>query len=89
MNGHTIGFHPQTQKLEQHTKLIVQYESTAEEVSFEWSHHRIFMYRLKSENFIHVFTITISIESLRANLFGSESISKLCDHNFYSQSSHV
>ena len=40
MNGHTIGFHPQTQKLELHTKYIAP-ESTAEEVSFEWSHNRI------------------------------------------------
>ena len=37
LNGHTIGFHPQTQKLEQ----MVPCKSTAEEVSFEWSHHRI------------------------------------------------
>ena len=36
MNGNTIGFHPQTKKLELHTKLIiVPCESTAEEVSFE------------------------------------------------------
>ena len=41
LNGHTIGFHPQTQKLELHTKGIVPCESTAEEVSFEWLHHRI------------------------------------------------
>ena len=43
MNGHTIGFHPQTQKLELHTKYKkkIAPESTAEEVSFEWSHHRI------------------------------------------------
>ena len=41
LNGHTVGFHPQAQKLEEHTKFIVQYESTAEEVSLEWSHHRI------------------------------------------------
>ena len=40
MNGHTIGFHPQAQKLELHTKYIAP-ESTAEEVSFEWSHNRI------------------------------------------------
>ena len=36
LNGHTTGFHPQTQKLEQHTKQIVPCESSAEEVSFEW-----------------------------------------------------
>ena len=36
LNGDTIGFHPQTQKLELHTKYIVPFESTAEEVSFEW-----------------------------------------------------
>ena len=41
LNGSTIGFHPQTQKLELHTKYIVPCESTAEEASFEWSHHRI------------------------------------------------
>ena len=35
VNGNTIGFHPQTQKLELHTKYIVPCESTAEEVSFE------------------------------------------------------
>ena len=40
LNGNTIGFHPQTQKLRAHTKLIVSCESTAEEVSFEWSQHR-------------------------------------------------
>ena len=36
LNGNTIGFHPQTQKSELHTKQIVPCESTAEEVSFEW-----------------------------------------------------
>ena len=43
LNGYTIGFHPQTQKLELpvHTKKIVPCESPTEEVSFEWSHHRI------------------------------------------------
>ena len=41
LNGNTIGFYPQTQKLELHTKYIESCESTAEEVSFEWSHHRI------------------------------------------------
>ena len=40
-NGHTVGFHPQTQKLELHTKQIVPCKITAEEVSFEWSHRRI------------------------------------------------
>ena len=34
LNGHTIGFHPQTQKLQLHTKKIARCESTAEEVSF-------------------------------------------------------
>ena len=46
LNGHTIGFHPQTQKLEQ----MVPCKSTAEEVSFEWSHHQDFIHRLKSQN---------------------------------------
>ena len=41
LNGNTIGFRPQTQKLRARTKLILSYESTAEEVSFEWSQHRI------------------------------------------------
>ena len=41
LNGNTIGFHPQTQKLELHTKYIVPCESTTEEVSFEWQHHRM------------------------------------------------
>ena len=36
LHGNTIGFHPQNQKLEQHTKQIVPRESSAEEVSFEW-----------------------------------------------------
>ena len=39
LNGHTIGFHSQIQKLELHTKQIVPYESTAEEVSFELNVH--------------------------------------------------
>ena len=39
LNGNTIGFHPQTQKLELHTKQIVPCESTAEEILFEWQHH--------------------------------------------------
>ena len=41
LNVHTIGFCPQTQKLERHTKQIVRRESTAEEVSFQCSHYRI------------------------------------------------
>ena len=41
LNGHTLGFHPQSQKLELHTKYIVPRESTAEDVSFEWQHHGI------------------------------------------------
>ena len=36
LNGNTIGFRPQTQKLRAHTKLMVPCVSTAEEVSFEW-----------------------------------------------------
>ena len=32
LNGNTIGFHPQTQKLELHTKEIAQCENAAEEV---------------------------------------------------------
>ena len=36
MNGHTMGFQPQTKKLELHTKQIVPCESTTEEVSYEW-----------------------------------------------------
>ena len=39
-NGHTTGRHPQTQKLELHTELLVPRESNAEEVSFQWTHHR-------------------------------------------------
>jgi len=34
LNGNTVGFRPQTQKLEIHTKEIVPCESTAEGVSF-------------------------------------------------------
>ena len=45
LNGNTIGFHPQIQKLELHTKQIVPCESTAEEVSFEL--------KLKPQDFIH------------------------------------
>ena len=47
LNGHTIGFHPQTQKLGLRAKQIIPCERTVEEVSFEWSHHRI----LSSESF--------------------------------------
>ena len=36
LNGNTIGLYQRTQKLERHTKKIVPFESTAEEVSFEW-----------------------------------------------------
>ena len=41
LNGNTIGFCPQIQKLEKHTKEITPFESTVKEVSFEWQHHRI------------------------------------------------
>ena len=41
LNGNTIGFYPQTQNLELHTKYIVPCERTVDEVSFEWSHPRI------------------------------------------------
>ena len=41
LNGHPIGFHLHSQKLELHTKEIVPCGSIAEEVAFEWSHHRI------------------------------------------------
>ena len=41
LNGHTIGFHQQTQKLELCTKQIVPCATTAKEASFEWSNHRI------------------------------------------------
>ena len=34
LNGNTIGFDPQTQKLGRHTKETVARESTAEEVRF-------------------------------------------------------
>ena len=39
--GYTTGFDPQCEKLELLTENIGPCESTAEEVSFEWSHHRI------------------------------------------------
>ena len=35
LNGNSIGFHPQSRKLELHTKQIVPCERTAKEVSFE------------------------------------------------------
>ena len=41
MNGNTIAFHPETQKLELQTKQIVPCENTAEEVLLEWSHNGI------------------------------------------------
>ena len=41
LNGHTIGFHPRTEKLELLTKQIEPCERTAEEVSLEGSHRRI------------------------------------------------
>jgi len=37
-NGHIIGFHSQTQKLELFTTDVVLCESSAEAVSFEWSY---------------------------------------------------
>ena len=36
-----MGFRPQTLKLRLHCKKKGPYENTAEEVSFEWKHHRI------------------------------------------------
>ena len=36
LNGNTVGFYPQTRKLELHFKCIESCESAAEEVSFEW-----------------------------------------------------
>ena len=42
-----MGFRPQNQKLELHTKQITPCESTAEEVSFQWSHHGILSTDLK------------------------------------------
>ena len=36
LNGNTIGFDPQTQKLGRHTKEALACESTADEVSFKW-----------------------------------------------------
>ena len=41
LNGNTIGFDPQTQKLELHTNYIVPCERPAKNVSFEWSQHKI------------------------------------------------
>ena len=41
LNGHTRGFHIQTEKLVLNTKEIVPCESIAEEVSFELSHHDV------------------------------------------------
>ena len=43
LNGHTIEFHPQTQKLDLLTKQIAPRESAraAEEASFECSHRKI------------------------------------------------
>ena len=37
LNENTIRFHPQTQKLDEHTKQMVPCESTAEEALFELS----------------------------------------------------
>ena len=37
LNGQTTGFHPQTRKLELHTKQISPCESTTKEVSFKWT----------------------------------------------------
>lgn len=41
LNVHTMGFHVQTHKLKLHTYWIAPCESTAEQFSYEWSHHRI------------------------------------------------
>ena len=42
LNAHTIGFHLQTQKLKPRTNQMEPYESTAEEVSIQSSHHTVF-----------------------------------------------
>ena len=39
LNDNTVGFHPQTHKLELYSKQVLPSESTVEEVSFEWSDH--------------------------------------------------
>ena len=41
LNGNIIGFQLQIQKLELHAKSTVPCESSAEKVSFEWSHERV------------------------------------------------
>ena len=46
----TKQFFPHTPKLELHTKQIVTCESTAKELSFEWSLHRSLSTDSKSEN---------------------------------------
>ena len=45
LNGHTLGFHPQTLKLEPPCTArltVVSHESTAQQLSFDLSHTRIF-----------------------------------------------
>ena len=41
LNGNIIGFQPEIQKLELHTKSLVPCESTAEKILLEWSHQRV------------------------------------------------
>ena len=41
LNGHTIGFGPQTQKLELHAKPFYPCKRTAVEISFKLSHKNI------------------------------------------------
>ena len=65
LNGHTIGFGPENQKLELHTKKIVPCESTAEEVSFKWSHHRILSTDVKVRTTSQTPSSTLAVKGLK------------------------
>ena len=59
LNGHTIGFHPQTLKLVLHTKCKEPCESIVEEVSFEESHQKFWSteskVRITSQDSLYIF----------------------------------
>ena len=51
LNAHTIGVHPQTQKLKPRTNQMEPHESTAEEVSIESSHHTVFFIKKRRSHY--------------------------------------
>ena len=63
LNGHTIRFYPQAQKLELHSKQIAAGESVAKD-SFKWSHYRI----SSTDSYVRVanlITLSLGVKWLR------------------------